>query len=72
MTNLVKQVRQVAGVDIVRVVDFKAGVFEVRPKRGKRPSPRAVWDAVGKAGFTAAKLVTPERTYTKRPPEDAT
>ncbi len=69
MATLVKQVRQVAGVKKVKVIDFKKGHIVASPKPGKSISARALWDAVDSAGFTPSKLVTPFHEYTERPPK---
>ncbi len=68
MTTVVKQVRQVAGVSTVKIKNFRKGHLVVKPKAGTRISPRDLWDAVKKAGFTPRKLKTPSHEYDKRPP----
>jgi Cu+-exporting ATPase len=39
----------------------------VAPKGSAAPSPRALWDAVEKAGYKPARLEGPSGTFTQRP-----
>jgi len=63
---VIKQVRQVAGVDSVKVVDFKKGRFAITPKQGASISTNALLDAVRKGGFTPGKIVTPNTSSLKQ------
>ncbi len=56
---MVKQLRQVAGVRRVKVVDFKKGHFVLTPSSGVRLSNSAISAAVSRSGFTLAKIVPP-------------
>ncbi len=56
---MVKQLRQVAGVRQVKVVDFKKGIFSVTPRRGVVLSQSALSEAVRRSGFTVEKIVAP-------------
>lgn len=47
--------------------DFPSATFAVTPGPQKAPSPRALWEAVEKAGFKPTKLLTPEGRYTAKP-----
>lgn len=57
---MVKQLRQVAGADKVKVEDFKQGLFAVTPAEGAQVSEEALSEAVRRSGFTLAKIVSPE------------
>lgn len=57
---MVKQLRQVAGVEQVKVTDFKKGVFALTPKKEAELSERVISDAVKKSGFTLEKVVRPK------------
>ncbi|HUY90543.1 MAG TPA: heavy-metal-associated domain-containing protein [Pirellulales bacterium] len=41
--------------------------FVVTPAERQAPSPKALWEAVEKAGYTAVKLEGPSGVYTKKP-----
>ncbi|MFQ5731893.1 MAG: tetratricopeptide repeat protein [Planctomycetaceae bacterium] len=56
---MVKQLRQVAGVRQVKVVDFKKGIFALTPKQGVRLSQTAIAAAVKRSGFSLSKIVPP-------------
>ncbi len=56
---MVRQLRQVAGVASVKVIDFKKGIFAVTPRRGARLSENALLAAVRLSGFTPDRVVPP-------------
>ena len=56
----------VQGVDKAEVDAAKA-LAVVIAKGNAVPSPKALWEAVEKAGFTPTKLVGPAGTFTKKP-----
>lgn len=56
----------VAGVTKAEVDATKA-VAIVVPKSNAAPSPRALWEAVEKAGYKPTKLVGPAGTFTAKP-----
>lgn len=64
---MVKQLRQLAGVDQVKVTDFKKGVFAITPKKGAELSEAALRDAIKRSGFTTEKIVTPKGVSAKKP-----
>lgn len=56
---MVKQLRQVAGVRQVKVVDYRKGIFALTPKKGANLSESAITAAVKRSGFTSTKIVAP-------------
>lgn len=53
---------------VVRVhADVEKNTAYVVPQKTKAPSPRAMWDAVEKAGFKPVSLTGPAGKFTKRP-----
>jgi copper chaperone CopZ len=56
----------VAGVVNVKT-SVKAHVAVVVPQQTRQPSPRAMWEAVEKAGFEVVKLEGPAGTFTQKP-----
>ncbi len=56
---MLKQLRQVAGVQQVKVLDFKKGLFALTPPKGGRISTAAISTAVARSGFTLTRTVTP-------------
>lgn len=74
---MVKQLRQVAGVERVKVQDFKKGIFAVSPRRGVTLSESSLLAAVRRSGFTPQRIVAPENraapppnTTAPSPPSD--
>ena len=63
ITGKVKAVSGVAEAE----ADVKAGTISVEPEKDKAPSPKAMWEAVEKAGYTPTKLAGPGGTYTEKP-----
>ena len=69
---MVKQLRQVAGVRKVKVVDFKKGIFALTPKQGVRLSQTAIAAAVKRSGFSLSKVVAPNGRPSNVPAVPAT
>lgn len=63
---MVKQLTAVPGVESVRP-DVQSQTAKVTPKANKAPSPRALWEAVEKAGFKPTKLEGPGGKFTAKP-----
>jgi Cu+-exporting ATPase len=64
--KVVKNLTEVKGVGEVKT-DLKASTATVAPKAGETPSPRAMWEAVEKAGFKVTKMQGPGGTFTVKP-----
>ena len=47
--------------------DVKSKRLTVSPKPGAQPSPRALWEAVEKAGFKPSRLEGPGGKFTAKP-----
>jgi copper chaperone CopZ len=60
------QLKTVGGVQAVKT-DFKSGTAVVTPHASKSPSPKALWEAVERAGFKPTRLVGPGGTYSAKP-----
>lgn len=60
------KLQAVAGVNKAQVDAAKA-VAVVSAKPNAAPSPRALWQAVEKAGYEPTKLVGPAGTFTAKP-----
>jgi copper chaperone CopZ len=56
----------VAGVINVQT-NVKAHVAVVVPQQTRQPSPRAMWEAVEKAGFDVVQLAGPLGTFAEKP-----
>jgi copper chaperone CopZ len=56
----------VPGVLEVRA-DVKSNLAYVSPQRQKRPSVKAIWEAVESAGFEVKQISGPEGKFTKKP-----
>jgi copper chaperone CopZ len=56
----------VAGVVNV-TTNVKAHTAFVSPQRNRQPSPRAMWEAVEKAGFEVVQLHGPGGAFTEKP-----
>lgn len=56
---------------VVGIADVTANVesqqIAVKPKSQSSPSPRAMWEAVEKAGYKPARIVTSKGTFTSKP-----
>lgn len=57
---------EVPGVAKVQA-DVPTTTLTVAPKAEQPPSPRALWEAVEKAGYKPGKLIGPSGTFTKKP-----
>ncbi len=60
------QLYTVAGVTAVGI-NMEQKLFVVTPQAKKLPSPRAMWEAVEKAGGRPVRLVGPHGTFKKKP-----
>jgi copper chaperone CopZ len=52
-------------IDVVTSVPDNTAT--ITPQRLKQPSPRALWEAVEKAGFKPLKLEGPQGTFASKP-----
>lgn len=64
--KIARRLYTVASVQQVKT-NHKAGIAKVISSAEKQPVPRALWDAVVKAGFKPVKLVTPSAEFNGRP-----
>ncbi len=64
--KIAQKMKEVPGVADVRA-DVAAGRMTVSAKAGQAPSPRALWEAVERAGYKPVKLEGPGGTFTARP-----
>ncbi|HYV39890.1 MAG TPA: heavy-metal-associated domain-containing protein [Gemmataceae bacterium] len=65
--NVEKAITALADVEEVKT-DVDKNIATVTPKANKTLSPKALWEAVEKAGFDVKKLEGPSGTFTKLPP----
>ena len=65
-SKVASNLQAVKGVNKAEV-DASKAVAVVIAKENAVPSPRALWEAVEKAGYTPTKLVGPAGTFTKKP-----
>lgn len=65
--KIARKLYAVPGVVLVET-DVKADRARVTPQKGRQPSPRALWEAVKKAGFKPIKLEGPAGVFTGEPP----
>ena len=65
-SKVVRNLQAVQGVNKAEVSAEKA-VAVVIAKDNAVPSPKALWEAIEKAGYTPTKLVGPAGTFTKKP-----
>jgi len=68
---VIKQLRQVAGVRQVKVVDFKKGLFALTPQAGSQLSESAISSAVTRSGFSVTKIVAPTNTKGNEPADSS-
>ena len=61
-----KAVSAVEGVESA-VADVKAKTLTVTAKKGAAPSPKAMWEAVEKAGYTPTRIEGAAGTFDKKP-----
>lgn len=64
--RVLKMVTAIPGVGAAQA-DVKASTVTVTPQAQKAPSPRALWEAVEKAGFKPTKLTGPAGTFAEKP-----
>lgn len=64
--KITSQVQAVNGVAAAKA-DAKTGVVTVSAKPNMAPSPKGLWEAVEKSGYTPTKIVGPAGTFTKKP-----
>ena len=64
--QIANQLYKLSGVSKVHA-NLKSNTAYVTPVAGKTISARKMWEAVEKAKFTPVKLVSPTKTYTKKP-----
>ena len=60
------KLKAVAGVESAKI-NLEGKSAAVVPASQNAPSPRALWEAVEKAGFTPVKLSGPVGTFTEKP-----
>ncbi len=65
--KVVARLSEVPGVATVRA-NVPAATLTVGPKAGQAPSPRALWEAVERAGYKPTKLEGAAGTFTAKPP----
>ena len=63
---MAKALEAVAGVESVKT-DVKEQTVTVTPKKDKAPSPKALWEAVEKSGYTPTRLEGPAGKFVKKP-----
>ena len=64
--KVVKVVTGVSGVGEAKA-DVEKQTVTVGPKAGESPSPKAIWEAVEKAGYKPTKLEGPDGTFETKP-----
>lgn len=64
--KLTKAFKAVADVGAVSV-DAETGLATISPKADVVPSPKALWEAVEKAGYKPVKLTGPGGTFDEKP-----
>lgn len=47
--------------------DLENKLLKIVVKKDAKPSGKALWEAIEKAGFTPKKLETPDGTFDKKP-----
>ena len=61
-----KEVSTVLGVETAKA-DAAKGEVAVTPKKDAKVSPKALWEAVEKAGYKPKKIETPTGSFTEKP-----
>lgn len=61
-----KAVSGVEGVELA-VADVKTKTLTVTAKKGASPSPKAIWEAVERAGYTPTRIEGAAGTFDKKP-----
>ncbi len=64
--RIAARLQQVPGVAEVKA-DVPASRLTVAPKPQQAPAPKALWEAIEKAGYRPARLEGPSGTFTARP-----
>ncbi len=64
--KVVKSLTAIAGVKSA-VADTDTTTVTVTPEEKKTPSPKEMWEAIEKAGYTPSKLVGPGGTFKEKP-----
>ncbi len=64
--KMADQLYAVPGVASVSA-DVKASRLTVGPKAGEQPSPRALWEAIEKAGYKPTQVEGPAGKFTTKP-----
>lgn len=64
--KIAKNLYRIRGVAAVQA-DVAKALIVVTPRSVGGPSPRAMWDAVEKAGYTPTKLHGPGGNFTEKP-----
>lgn len=65
--KMATQLRKVPGVAEV-AVNMKTTTMVIRPADGAAPSPRALWEAIVRAGFQPTQMEGPGGVFTSKPP----
>lgn len=65
-SKVAKKLEAITGVAKAQV-DAEKSVATVSAKPSANPSPKAMWEAVEKAGYKPTKLVGPAGTFTSKP-----
>lgn len=65
-SKVAKKLEAITGVAKANV-DAEKSVATVAAKPSTNPSPKAMWEAVEKAGYKPTKLVGPAGTFTSKP-----
>lgn len=65
-SHVAESLQNISGVAKAEADAAKA-IAVVTPRADVTPSPKALWEAVEKAGYTPVKLVTPSGTFTSKP-----
>jgi len=63
---LVKVVLKLPGVEKAEA-DVEKQILTITPKGDKKPSPKEIWEAIEKEGYTPVKLEGPDGKFEKKP-----
>ena len=61
-----RQLQAIPGVASTQA-DAEKAMAQITPQTNASPSPKAMWEAVEKAGYKPTKLVGPSGTFTEKP-----
>jgi copper chaperone CopZ len=64
--KVVRSLTTIPGVASVKT-DIRASTAEVTPQKDRPPSPRALWEAIEKAGYKPLRLEGPGGKFTAKP-----